>query len=219
MDDASQMTAEARIRSSALRLFAERGYSETTVRAIAEDVGISPGLILHHYGSKEGLRDAVNEEVVRTILGLADQYLDVDAPLDQLFEEGGSDLRTLLAARPELGAYLRRLFFDGDQAGLQILERLMELGRTYSATMEERGVIRRPPDPEMRDLQALILDLCPVLFGPLFAAYFRVPPLDEELYRRWIAAEFDLFARGLFTQSAITALEERLAPATERNGE
>ena len=197
MAQTSDLTAEARIRRSALRLFAERGYEGTTVRAIAEDASVSPGLILHHYGSKEGLRDAVNDEVVRGLLEIADEVLDSNDPLDVQFETGGAAFRTMLAERPEFGAYLRRLFFDGDDAGLRILQRFMQLGREYSAALEERGLIRPASDPELRDLQGLMLDLCPVLFEPLFTAYFGVEPLDEAFYHRWVAAEFELFAHGM----------------------
>lgn len=215
MSYSHELTAEARIRRAALRLFAEGGYEPTTVRAIAEAAGVSPGLILHHYGSKEGLRDAVNEEVVRVVLELIDDVLDSSKPVEDQFEAGGAEFRTLLTERPELGAYIRRLFFDGEEAGVRILQRFMEVGRQYTIAMEERGVLRRVSDPEMRDLQGLILDLSPVLFGPLFAAYFGVPPLDEDLFQRWLSAEFDLLSHGMLAQPASSDTSVTDLPATE----
>src|ERR1700752_1197302 len=64
-------TARAVIRDEALRLFAARGPDGVTVRQIAAAAGVSPGLVLHHFGSKEGLRQAADEHV----LGLFDQVL------------------------------------------------------------------------------------------------------------------------------------------------
>jgi TetR/AcrR family transcriptional regulator, regulator of cefoperazone and chloramphenicol sensitivity len=64
-------TARAAIRDEALRLFADHGPDGVTVRQIAAAAGVSPGLVLHHFGSKEGLRRAVDEHV----LGLFDRML------------------------------------------------------------------------------------------------------------------------------------------------
>jgi AcrR family transcriptional regulator len=50
------LTARARIRHAAIRLFADRGIDGTTVRDIAREAGVSPGLLRHHFGSKEALR-------------------------------------------------------------------------------------------------------------------------------------------------------------------
>src|SRR6266545_3920627 len=52
------LTARARIRDAALRLFAERGVDGATIRDIAKAAGVSAGLVRHHFGSKEALRDA-----------------------------------------------------------------------------------------------------------------------------------------------------------------
>src|SRR4029453_5925987 len=52
------LTGRARIRDAAIRLFAERGIAGTTVRDIAREAGVSPGLLRHHFGSKEALREA-----------------------------------------------------------------------------------------------------------------------------------------------------------------
>ncbi len=45
----------ATILDAARKLFAETGYSATTLRAIGREAGVDPALILHHFGSKEAL--------------------------------------------------------------------------------------------------------------------------------------------------------------------
>src|SRR6266542_759545 len=55
------LTARARIRDAALRLFAERGVDGATIRDIAKAAGVSAGLVRHHFGSKEALRDQTVE--------------------------------------------------------------------------------------------------------------------------------------------------------------
>src|SRR5207253_1612093 len=57
-------TARALIRDAALRLFAELGPDRVSLRRIAGEVGVSHGLVVHHFGSKEGLRAVVDAYVV-----------------------------------------------------------------------------------------------------------------------------------------------------------
>jgi AcrR family transcriptional regulator len=66
-------TREA-IENAARRNFGELGYERTTIRAIAEEAGVDPALVVHFFGSKQQLFLAVidlpfaPEEVLPTIL-------------------------------------------------------------------------------------------------------------------------------------------------------
>ncbi|HEY2203417.1 MAG TPA: helix-turn-helix domain-containing protein, partial [Pseudonocardia sp.] len=60
-------SAEARILRAALTLFARQGFSATGVRALGREAGVSPGLVLHYFGSKEGLRAAVERLVTSRV--------------------------------------------------------------------------------------------------------------------------------------------------------
>ena len=60
----SDLTAYARIRDASLELFADRGVPATSIRDIAAAAGVSGGLVQHHFGTKAGLRDAINDHVV-----------------------------------------------------------------------------------------------------------------------------------------------------------
>ena len=52
------MTTTARSRAilaTASRLFATRGYSQTTTAEIAREAGVAEGTLYHHFGSKDGI--------------------------------------------------------------------------------------------------------------------------------------------------------------------
>ena len=51
------------ILSAALELFANEGFAATPTSKIAKKAGVSEGLIFRHFGSKQGLLDALMEEV------------------------------------------------------------------------------------------------------------------------------------------------------------
>jgi AcrR family transcriptional regulator len=53
--------AKVCIRNAALDLYMARGGSSISITGVPEATGIAPGLVLHHYGSKEGLRRALDQ--------------------------------------------------------------------------------------------------------------------------------------------------------------
>ena len=60
---------------SASRVFAEFGYAGGSIRTIAAGVGVAPATLLQHFGSKEGLLEAVLEQW--------QSQVDAFVPLDQ----------------------------------------------------------------------------------------------------------------------------------------
>ena len=60
-------TAKARIRDAAIECFARDGIDGTTARKVATSAEVSPGLVIHHFGSMEGLRSACDRYVAATI--------------------------------------------------------------------------------------------------------------------------------------------------------
>jgi AcrR family transcriptional regulator len=47
----------------ATRMFAERGYEDTSIEAVLREAAVSRGSLYHHFASKEALFEAVAEEV------------------------------------------------------------------------------------------------------------------------------------------------------------
>jgi AcrR family transcriptional regulator len=49
----------------ARRAFGARGYHATSLRSIASEAGVDPGLLIHYFGSKEGVFRAALEVTIR----------------------------------------------------------------------------------------------------------------------------------------------------------
>src|ERR1700688_4862612 len=60
------MTATARIRDAAIEQWGQHGFN-VGLRAIAETAGVSAALVIHHFGSKEGLRKACDDFIAEEI--------------------------------------------------------------------------------------------------------------------------------------------------------
>src|ERR1700744_3984826 len=66
MRSADDLTAAARIRDAAIEQFGEQGF-DVGLRVIAEAAGVSAALVIHHFGSKDGLRKACDDYIAEEI--------------------------------------------------------------------------------------------------------------------------------------------------------
>jgi len=65
---------------AAAKLFAERGYEETSIGDLSEATGLTAGGIYHYTASKEGLLIAICDELLDPLLDRARAIVAVDAP-------------------------------------------------------------------------------------------------------------------------------------------
>ena len=67
----------------AASVFAARGYDETSVQDLAEDLGIAAGGLYHYFGGKEQLLIAICDQLMDPLLRDAQELLADDAPADE----------------------------------------------------------------------------------------------------------------------------------------
>ena len=70
----------------AARLFAERGFRNTTVRDIADAAGILSGSLYHHFDSKESMVDEILQTFQQELFASYDDVLASDLPARQKIE-------------------------------------------------------------------------------------------------------------------------------------
>lgn len=204
MADRRDLTARAVIRDEALRLFAEHGPDAVTVRQIATAAGVSPALVLHHFGSKQGLRDAVDTHVAGTFDALF-EAVETDDPqaLQRLLAAGGGSLAEMLVAGlpPDspVPAYLRRVLLAGDEAGMRLFRRWYTASRRMADVMVAAGAMRPGDDPPMRTALLMVNDLAVLLLRDQLADVLGADPLSAQGMARWFAEALAVYRDGVFT--------------------
>ncbi len=85
----------------AAQLFVQEGFDRTTVRMLAQEMGIKSGSLFHHFRDKQEILAAVIEEGTQNALSLARQALDGadDTPAARLHAMARAHLQTLLTDR------------------------------------------------------------------------------------------------------------------------
>jgi AcrR family transcriptional regulator len=197
------LTARALIRNAALRLFAELGPDRVSLRRIAAEAGVSHGLVVHHFGSKEGLRTVVDtyvvdlfDELVAEMAGTAGAE-GSDPFTAQARESLVASLMERLPQDSPIPAYLRRVLLDGGEAGQVLFGRLYAMTRGALEVMAQNGYADRGKDPNVRAAFLLANDLAMLLLRDQIALATGLDPLSPEGISSWGEEVLAVYSHGL----------------------
>jgi TetR/AcrR family transcriptional regulator, cholesterol catabolism regulator len=72
---------------AAARLFAQRGYDQTSVPDLARELGLATGSLYHYFGSKEQLLIEICDQLIDPLLERARDVTTQDAPPEERFRD------------------------------------------------------------------------------------------------------------------------------------
>lgn len=197
-------TARAVIRDEALRLFGAHGPDAVSVRQVAAAAGVSPGLVIHHFGSKDGLRTAVDDHVLAQFTGMLGELTGESA--GDLYAAGAASSLTEVFARylppgSPVPDYLRRLLLlaDGD-TGKRLFAQMYQVSVVAMDAMVTAGLAVPGNDPAVRAAILLCNDLVVLLLRDQIAAVLGEDPLSPAGLARWGNELLTIYAAGLLGQ-------------------
>ncbi|WP_205353139.1 TetR/AcrR family transcriptional regulator [Janibacter anophelis] len=202
MSSVDDRTARARVRDAALRLFAEHGEDRVTMRQVADLAGVSPALVVHHFGSKAGLREAVVEHVRAWMDELFDLTADTGTAEAMQAGEWSSIGEVLQHALPEgspIVPYLRRLMMSGDPLGTELLTAWHRQTVEIFTAWDAAGKLIAGPDPETRAALAMSSDLGTLFLADHWRHVLGYDPLHGEGLARWADEAMRFYAAILPT--------------------
>ncbi|WP_421875758.1 TetR/AcrR family transcriptional regulator [Mycolicibacterium wolinskyi] len=146
MRPVEDVTARARIRDAAMRLFAEHGVKETTIRTIAAEANVAPGLVSHHFGNKQGLREACDGFVMDYLRRVIAEGVDGEAIADPGY------LADVYRGAPIVLRYVSRALVDESPGATRLFDNLVALTEDYLTTHPPQG---RAAQQDLRTLAAV----------------------------------------------------------------
>lgn len=195
----SDLTASARIRGAAMRLFAEHGFDGTSIRDVAAEAGVSSSLVVHHFKTKAQLKEATDAWLISALTSL----------LADLLEAGGTDLTDsvgslaeILREEPELMSYLRRMLIDGGEAASSLFQGFVEATATVLAAQETTGIVRPSVDARTRAVFLIVNDLGAIILRDLIEQAISVDPLGPAGLRRWGQVVMEVYTDGIYAHGA-----------------
>jgi AcrR family transcriptional regulator len=185
-----------RIRDAAIELFGRTGFAGTTVRAIAARAGVSPALIMHHFGTKDGLIGHCDTYVLTRIERLRGDFLRGETTIDTV--------TGYLAERPEvlpMTRYLSQALVAGGERSGRVFGRMIDVARSNLETGIEVGRIRPVDDLDVRAAVLASWNAAVIMLGDAIAARLGgTDILDPAIVDRLQTTVMDIYTRGLLIE-------------------
>jgi AcrR family transcriptional regulator len=190
-------TAVARIRDAAIGEFGQHGF-DVGLRSIAKAAGVSPALVIHHFGSKENLRAACDDyiaEEVRSGKSASIQSNDPATWFAQMAE---------IESYAPMMAYLVRSMQSGSELAKTLWRRMLDNTEQYLDEGVRAGTVKPSPDPRAR---ARFLGLTG---GGAFLLYLQLHdnPTDlravlHDYAEDMVLPALEVYTHGLMTDSTM----------------
>jgi AcrR family transcriptional regulator len=212
MRSADDLTAAARIRDAAIEQFGAQGFG-VGLRSIAEAAGVSAALVIHHFGSKDGLRKACDDYIAAEIRSEKTEAMRAREPgtwFAQLAE---------IESYAPMMAYLVRSMQSGGELGRTLWRRMIDDAEGYLDEGVRAGTLKPSRDPKARakflaitggggflvylqmhdtptDLRAVLRDYARDMLLPSLELYTEGLMADNTMYDAFLAEADHQTAQG-----------------------
>ena len=203
MRSVDDLTAVARIRDAAIEQVGQHGFS-VGLRAIATAAGVSAALVIHHFGSKEGLLRACDEYIAEQIREAKTESLRSSDPASWLRAVAEIDTYAPMMA------YLVRSLQSGSDLAKEFWRRMIDNAEQYLEEGVRAGTLKPSRDPKARakflgiisgggfllylqmhdnptDLRAVLRDYGEDMMLPALELYSNGLMADSSMYEAFLA--------------------------------
>jgi AcrR family transcriptional regulator len=201
----ADLTAAARIRDAAIEQFGQQGFG-VGLRAIAEAAGVSAALVIHHFGSKEGLRKACDDYIAAEIRSGKSEAMRSTDPATWFAQM--AEIEDYAA----LMAYLVRSMQTSGELSKTLWQKMIDDAESYLDDGVRTGLLKPSRDPRARakylavtgggsfllylqmhetptDLRAVLRDYARDMILPSLELYTEGLMVDSTMYDAFLAAE------------------------------
>ncbi|MGE2717691.1 TetR family transcriptional regulator [Mycolicibacterium litorale] len=190
-------TTVARIRDAAIEQFGQHGF-RVGVRTIAEAAGVSPALVIHHFGSKDGLRKACDDHITDQVLASKSESITSNDPATWF-----AQMAEIESYAPMMAYLVRSLQAGGDLAKT-LWRQMIDNVEQYLDEGVRAGTVKPSHDPKAR---ARFLGM---IGGGGFLLYLQLHEDPTDLRRvlrdyshDMVLPALEVYTNGLMTDSTM----------------
>lgn len=136
------------------------------MRTIANAAGVTVGLVVHHFGTKDRLREVVEQHVVDMFIDAINQ-VPTDLPTADVAAARDASVATMLAENRAVVSYLRRALLDPTGHRGRVLEMLTSLTAEHVLALREAGVASTTPRDSNQVVGIMIRQLGQLFLQPM----------------------------------------------------
>lgn len=205
-------TARARIRDAAIVRFAEHGMAAANLKDIAADAGVSTPLVLHHFGSKDGLRAACDEYVASVIKEQKTRAMAAGKSLDPF-----QAVRQAYEGRPII-RYMARAVADGSPHVDRLIDEMVEDSLVYMAEGVDKGLLKPAENPRERAALLCLWQLGALVLHEHVKRLLDVDLIDntDGSVLKWARITSDVLSRGVLDETVYDQWRDAMRAAEQR---
>lgn len=200
------LTAQARIRNAAIAEFASVGFSKANVRDIASNAGVSPALVIHHFGSKAGLQEVCDVYVLNALLRRAR-----DDAQPATVRNGIRDYLADPSEFHEQVQYMVRAINEDSPSADKFVAALVTESEDLLSAGIADGSVRPTADLRAMSVLTMLLSLSLLTMPPAIARVLGHESLNPEVMRRMAMPSLELYTHGVYTDdSMLSSIQDAL---------
>ena len=206
---ASTSEVATHIARVAARLFAARGYDATSVREIVEAAGVTKPTLYYHFGSKQGLAEALLTRPMTEFLASLQELFDVEINAVRLLRRMVEAHVRFITAEPDRGRFLYAVCFGPQASSLQ--EEMHRFGEAIEArTLECAERLARAGVIDERRVESCSKVIRGIIMSSTLDQVLLCRPVDPGLAGRLVVDLLQGFARpGFPIEGTEEASEDR----------
>ena len=199
MDFSQKLESKERIIRSAIKLFADKGYSRVGMRELAKESRVGLSMINYHFGNKAKVLEAINDYFFSQYIQNARAILFTEEPIEVRFEKFIDKQVRFFKSNPELMTIALTEFpYNEPAVAMQKTNYISEMMKNLRGEMT-----KQLPQKYGGQFPAEIIG--PILLG-MMAMHFIMRPvleglnhvqLNDEFYEHYIQIVTQIFLRGI----------------------
>jgi AcrR family transcriptional regulator len=207
------------ILTAATRLFAARGFDGTALQEIADAVGVTKPAVLHHFGSKEQLREAVLSDIVAHWNGTLPQLLAAATAATDRFTAVYGELHRFFSADPDRARLIVREALDRPTEMRRILRGAirpwLQAIAAYIRAGQAGGIHSVDVDAEAYVIHALVAVINAAAMGPVLYAALDGPA--DQVRARYDGELGRMVRSSLFAPASVETRPNKSRSASRRS--
>ena len=198
----SAETTREQLLKLAVEMFAEKGFADTSLRAIAKRAEVSPALLIHHFGTKDALvKEAISKTLGSWVAGEKAMMLDDESNQLQnwqtLMEKGTTPLNFFRQVLLAGGEYSQRLFDAAVSESEVLLDQMQSVGR-----------LREISDKQTTALIMAVNGLGSVLLMSQIEKSMGGPISSDHVATKLMSSNNEMLRDGIFKPASTTNEKE-----------
>jgi AcrR family transcriptional regulator len=190
--------------------FARDGIAATSLRAIAKEAGVSPALVVHHFGSREKL---IEDCIIKALgLWVSEKQEFVDVSLSTAL----SKWQGAIAEHGVKLQFFRQVLVAGGEPANILFSRMVKESEMMIRAQMDKGQMREAENIPDLALLMTLHGLAPLIMQDQVNNHLGGNFLEPELGARLAGANLEIYRRGIYKNTEDKALKKKKKKAGKK---